>query len=190
MRYPRKPESWVWADGGKGKSKGLPVAATHLAPKSFASSCTRPMLQAWCSLHRSSCLNSPSVPVCPPECPGTLGARGTCDCFQHVTASRQCPLLIQLRKPLTCSGMGLEIDTGAGDGARFRQWEAGENIYYLVPFGLLVSRVVLYGTNRRQGSTSYLQEPVAQKTWSPPPLLPSLPSRVSSVPLKYLCCPL
>lgn len=40
-----KPESWIWADGGLGESKDLPVATNHLLLKSLARSCTRLRLQ-------------------------------------------------------------------------------------------------------------------------------------------------
>lgn len=40
-----KPESWVWADGGSGESKDLPVATNPLLLKSAVRSCTRLRLQ-------------------------------------------------------------------------------------------------------------------------------------------------
>lgn len=45
VRSLRKPESWIWADGGSGESKDLPVATNHLLLKSIARSCTRLRLQ-------------------------------------------------------------------------------------------------------------------------------------------------
>ena len=35
------PESWVWAEGGSGESKDLPVATNPLLLKSIAGSCTK-----------------------------------------------------------------------------------------------------------------------------------------------------
>lgn len=116
VRPLRKPESWIWADGGSGGGTGTLMVTAHQLPKAPASS--------FYQVHAPSLvLLAEFIPLCLYAC--SLGVQSAWVCSLHNTgccAPRQCLLLFQVRKPLTCSGMGRAVDTvlevGQGPGSR------------------------------------------------------------------------